>query len=392
MYRVVFLLFWSALRCVICDNNYEDAKLNFTQLAVKYGQKCEEFDVTTKDGYILKLFHIVGNESNPIILAHGMTDSADTFIIRGELSLAITLAKKGCDVWALNVRGNKYSRRHETLNPDKDKEFWNYSFHEMGLTDLPAIIDFVLNNTGQSQLTIIGHSQGNQMSLVLTSLFTEYNSKIKAIIALGPVAFMHNVRFPLSALIPLWPSINIVLKASGQEEIFKNGTLPTYAARNVCTQKEIGYKLCGQRVLFPIVGPDPDELEPEFFPIMFEHFPTTTSRKNFDHCAQISLKKRFAQFDYGLDNLKVYGSLVPAEYPLSNITTRVALLVGLNDPLADVTDVKILRDKLPNSYYYEIKREQCNHADFVIGKNMNDYLYPIVFEILQNYRKINFNN
>ncbi len=48
------------------------------------------------------------------------------------------LANIGYDVWLGNNRGNKYSRSHISLNPDKDKNFWDFSFHEMGKYDLDS--------------------------------------------------------------------------------------------------------------------------------------------------------------------------------------------------------------------------------------------------------------
>ena len=50
-----------------------------------------------------------------------------------------------------NNRGCAYSLEHVSLDPnDKDDEpiYWNFSFEEMGVYDLPAEIDFILEKTG----------------------------------------------------------------------------------------------------------------------------------------------------------------------------------------------------------------------------------------------------
>lgn len=47
-----------------------------------------------------------------------------------------------------NNRGNIYSRGHTSLDPEKDSEFFEYSFFEMGAYDLPAMVDYVRNYTG----------------------------------------------------------------------------------------------------------------------------------------------------------------------------------------------------------------------------------------------------
>lgn len=50
-----------------------------------------------------------------------------------------------------NARGNMFSRNHTTLNPN-EPEFWKFSIHELGVIDLPAMIDYILLQTNQTQL------------------------------------------------------------------------------------------------------------------------------------------------------------------------------------------------------------------------------------------------
>lgn len=73
--------------------------------------------------------------------------------------LAYILADAGYDVWLGNSRGNRYSRKHKVLNPDKDAAYWAFSWHQMGVYDLPAEIDYVLAQTKQENLFYAGHSQ-----------------------------------------------------------------------------------------------------------------------------------------------------------------------------------------------------------------------------------------
>ena len=51
--------------------------------------------------------------------------------------------------------------KHVSLDPIKDKAaFWDFDFEDMGLKDVPAEIDFILNATGKEKLTYVGHSEG----------------------------------------------------------------------------------------------------------------------------------------------------------------------------------------------------------------------------------------
>lgn len=63
--------------------------------------------------------------------------------------------------------GNTYSRRHISLNPN-DPKFWDFSWHEIGIYDIPATIDYILQQTNQTKLSYVGHSQG------VTAMYVTY--------------------------------------------------------------------------------------------------------------------------------------------------------------------------------------------------------------------------
>jgi lysosomal acid lipase/cholesteryl ester hydrolase len=73
---------------------------------------------------------------------HGLQDSADAWIVNDNDSPAMQLVKAGYDVWLANLRGNKYSKKHISLDI-KSAEFWNFGWEEVALYDLPAITEFV---------------------------------------------------------------------------------------------------------------------------------------------------------------------------------------------------------------------------------------------------------
>lgn len=63
----------------------------------------------------------------------------------------------------------------------------------VGVYDLPATIDYVLNTSNRSQLHYVGHSQGTTAFFVMTSQIPEYNDKILLMTALAPPVFMTHV-------------------------------------------------------------------------------------------------------------------------------------------------------------------------------------------------------
>jgi len=80
------------------------------------------------------------------------------------------------------------------------------SWHEMGVYDLPAVIDYILTNTEEKDLHYVGHSMGTTMFYVLMSLKPEYNVKIRHMISLAPVAFLRNTKSPFASITKLLPS------------------------------------------------------------------------------------------------------------------------------------------------------------------------------------------
>lgn len=103
-----------------------------------------------------------------------------------------------------NYRGNKYSRVHSAYDADNDDDFWQFSWHEMGVIDLPTMIDYVLEQTGQENLFYIGHSQGTTTFYVMASQLPEYNAKIRAMFSLAPIAYMSHMTSPLMQILSVF--------------------------------------------------------------------------------------------------------------------------------------------------------------------------------------------
>lgn len=94
-----------------------------------------------------------------MFLMHGILDTSATWVLMGpDSGLAYLLSDLGYDVWMGNARGNRYSKNHTKLSID-GQDYWDFTFHEMGKYDLPAVIDFILDKSEYDQLHYVGHSQ-----------------------------------------------------------------------------------------------------------------------------------------------------------------------------------------------------------------------------------------
>ena len=76
-----------------------------------------------------------------------------------------------------NFRGNTYSREHNVLDPAREK-FWRFSFDQMGERDLPTMLNYVLELTGQEKLSYIGHSMGTMTFWIMMNRWPWMNAKV----------------------------------------------------------------------------------------------------------------------------------------------------------------------------------------------------------------------
>lgn len=116
------------------------------------------------------------------------------------ICLGFLLADLGYDVWMMNARGNRYARKHLDMNVS-DKNYWNFSWHEIGVYDIPATIDHILETTNEEKIFIISHSQGGTAFFVMASERPEYQNKIIASFSMAPAVFMSRTNSPFFQII-----------------------------------------------------------------------------------------------------------------------------------------------------------------------------------------------
>ncbi|XP_065172848.1 lipase 1-like, partial [Atheta coriaria] len=183
------------------DLAYPEVGYSIDQFVNSLGYSFEYHSVTTKDGYILELHRIRSESSKstpkkpPILLMHGLVCSSFSYLTSGEKSLPYYLAKNGFDVWLGNARGNAFSRKHIAIDPDVNpKQFFDFSWHEIGSIDLPTIIDYILTQTKHKKLYYAGHSQGSVSFYVMMNEHPEYNEKVEVMLALAPVVHTKEIK------------------------------------------------------------------------------------------------------------------------------------------------------------------------------------------------------
>ncbi|KFO76821.1 Lysosomal acid lipase/cholesteryl ester hydrolase, partial [Cuculus canorus] len=352
------------------------------------GYPSEEYEVLTHDGYYLSLNRIPHGIENPgnvgvkpvVFLQHGLLAEGSNWVENlANNSLGFILADAGYDVWVGNNRGTSWSRRHQYLT-DNQVKFWNFSFHEMAMYDLPAMIDFVLEKTGQQQIYYVGHSQGCSIALIAFSSMPELAQRVKMFFALAPAVTFKYAKSPL---------VKIALFLHGQPQViqlFLGKTDATLRIRKLSKylprlcRYPLMYKPCGR--LFSLLGGNNEKnLNVTRLDVYTSHYPDGTSVKTVLHWAQVLKSEEFKAFDYGRKNPAVYHQEKPPFYQVEKMPVATAVWSGGADIVADWRDVRRLLPRIPHLVSYG-HIPTYSHWDFIWGLDAPKNLYSSILDLM----------
>lgn len=302
-------------------------------------------------------------------------------------SLAFELANQGYDVWMGNSRGSSYSLNHTMYDYRYDWRYWDFSFHEIGLYDLPATIDYILQVRKRKSLAFIGHSQGNLAMFILQSTHPEWRHKIKPFVAMAPIAFIPNVYFGfVRTLVKVLGAVGITPR--GLNRILKGQILPkspvTETALDMICVPKWTTPIC-DITLALIVGSNLKRANHSLTPIVAHHIPEGTSILNILHFGQLAGSGEFRSFDFGPEeNARRYGTPVNPYYRIGDIKSPdIAFVVGRTDPLSTMSNVAITKSMLrvPLLDDYIVPDPIWGHADYMYaigaGRQANAHMIGI---------------
>ncbi|KAM6265924.1 gastric triacylglycerol lipase-like [Porphyrio hochstetteri] len=357
--------------------------MNVSEIIRYYGYPSEEYQVTTEDGYILGVFRIPAGRNSQntgqkpaVFLQHAFLGDATHWISNlPNNSLGFLLADAGYDVWMGNSRGNTWSLKHKTLNPSQ-KEFWQFSFDEIGKYDIPAELYFIMNKTGQKEMHYIGHSEGTTAGFIAFSTYPELAKRMKAFYALGPVTTVLHSTSPLIKIINVpEPLLRLVFGCKGamHQIRFLKGPVT-----QLCTSLD---KFCGH-ILCYIAGGSVKNLNTSRIDTYVGHSPAGTSVQNIIHWLQLTHTEHLQAYDYGSkENMKKYNQSTPPVYKIEKIRTPIAVWSGGNDKFADPKDMAELLPRISNLIYHE-HFPAWGHLDFIWGLDATEKMYRKIIELL----------
>ncbi|XP_064285655.1 lipase member K-like [Passer domesticus] len=400
-----------------------------------WGYPSEEYDVVTEDGYILQLNRIPHGRGNagcqgvrPVaLLQHGLLGEGSSWLTNlPNSSLGFILADAGYDVWIGNSRGNTWSRRHQVLITTQD-EFWAFSFDEMAKYDLPAMINFIEQKTGQKQLYYIGHSQGTTIGFIAFSTMPQLARKIKVFFALSPVTTVIFSQSPFRKL--------SFFSDSGLKELFGTREFLPHTALGelVLSRFCVCSKIC-KHILATVFGFNWKNTNMSRFDVYMGHTPAGSSVQNIIHWLQGVHGGALRAFDGGhMYNSLHYRQVSCFQWPSLSLLSSQAFLLCLplmhsslhklevrisacnnsifhsqlyftgapfydvqtmevptaiwnagQDCLADPRDTALLLPQVKNLVHHKLI-PHWNHMDFVLGLDATEVLYREILDIMKKY-------
>ncbi|KAL0424209.1 UNVERIFIED_CONTAM: Triacylglycerol lipase 2 [Sesamum radiatum] len=355
-----------------------------------HGYKCQEFQVTTDDGYILSVQRIpVGRSGGrgggpPVLLQHGVLVDGMTWLLNPpEESLAMLLADNGFDVWVSNIRGTRFSRGHVTLDA-ASPEYWDWTWDDLVIHDLPSVIELVFRQTDQ-KIHYVGHSMG---TLIALASFSEGKQveKVRSAALLSPIAYLSHMTTALG-VVAAKSFVGEITTIFGLAEFNPKGEPVANFLKALC----LGSGIDCYDLLTAVTGKNCC-LNASTVEIFLKNEPQSTSTKNLVHLAQTVRDGVLSKYDYGNPNFNVehYGESKPPVYDLSRIPHDLPLFLsyGGQDALSDVKDVATLLDYLKlhdvDKLHVQYIKDYA-HADFIMGVTAKDIVYNQIVSFFRNH-------
>ena len=115
-----------------------------------------------------------------------------------------------------------------TKNVDEEsksgqEQFWDFSFAQMGKYDIPAVLEFIDQNSEFDKITLVAHSQGTSASLYGMVKEPEvYNKYLNLFVMIGPVARLSHTQSEfLDYIVDNANFIKFTLDVVGAKELFQ---------------------------------------------------------------------------------------------------------------------------------------------------------------------------
>ena len=347
------------------------------------------YHTQTPDGMTLALRRYqpakLAPDKNPVILCHGLSYNLLFWDLHEDVSLARYLAGAGYDVWSLSLRGACPSsqpltsklRKLAHFNLDgvtqnkladriKDLKMTDWSVDDHIRYDVPAAIDFVLEQTEQERLHWIGHSMGGMIMFGHLGQNPSAGSKIKSFVAAAvPLVVFHPLSDPMQLLVDAEGAIDVGSKLVGSSAPATWGAL--FGDLDTPTDKLFFNGLNTEAMIVKTLNHQAQE---EIAPSQLKQL------------ISMVRTERFTSLDNTVDYVE----------PLGRIDKPICFLVGTVDNMATPDAVRFTYRQIAGEdrafhLFGRVNghRGDYGHDDVIIGRHAKTEVYPVILKWLKRH-------
>lgn len=362
--------------------------------------KISHVDLTTEDGYIIRLYQLeheskVDSSLPPIYLQHGFAASAASWLINEEKSGAYHFCRLGFKVYVLNGRGSPMSQTH-TKYDATSAEYWDFSLEDLAY-DTIAAVDYI-HARENKKVVYMGHSQGAVQILAALGddrFKAHLKKKLYKVYPTAPVVCIKNGNAPMVLLGHKFIDFMHGLKDYG---VKVHGATKLKNNHYRSLMERLYNFICGlhQNICFwTFWGMDHSNefnnmarygtwanLHPSAAP----HKGTLHFLQLANHSTEVNCNLR--RFDYGPEeNLRKYGSAIAPKFNISEIDVPMKVFFGTADKYYNETDIEDFKSLMKNVPEFETHVfKGWGHITFVLGLKSDD-LYDLVAEDIKKRLK-----
>lgn len=337
--------------------------------------------VKTSDNWSLHLLHYPPVKHNPkrvpIVLCHGLSHNNTYWDLTENVSLAKYLQRRGYDVWSVSLRGSGQSTKPtlsqirqlfrlnvSSLNPkgvvnrQPGLLRMNWTVDDHINRDIPAVLDYVIQETGCPKIVWVGHSMGAMIMFAYLGMYPD--APVQSFIALAGPMYLER---------PANDWLEFLAQSTGITQV---GNLT--GGTNL--RATLGV-LVGNLITTPVdqLFLNESNVEPRLMRTFYYKNQDDISPGQLDQLLQYVRRGRFTSYDNTInytDNVK-------------NITVPILQIVGQLDNFAEPGFVAIIHNRLESSrkqmrVFGKINgyRADYGHDDIIIGKHARDEVFPYI--------------
>ncbi len=352
-----------------------------------------EISTITRDDVLLNGINLSNPGAKPILLIHGFMENT-SFWSEG----AIRLYELGYDVYLFNMRGHGNEHMRSVA---LDSSLPKMGFDEIVSFDIPEMIKYVYENSGEQRVNLVGHSMGTMSSRLAlsgvaledgvmqesTKLGVELRKMVAGVIAIASPSQFNRTSDLLRGFFKIGPDNLLSLKRFILTKLFRQAS-PTNQSRGIFSLIQQAFSRSIDRVLRMGLTPA----------LVSSVITTSNLSKQNNELARLVEKgisipdqDLFDDANRWLQN-DIYnsrdGGIDYTNYPIPDDLNYIFTSAG-NDGLAHPLDIRddFNSQKVRNNMAL-VHVDDFSHMDLVTGKKGANYISLLIDNILEDDFKL----